>query len=105
MIDNETWTLTEGPGWRAGNSETPDHPEMTVESVHAALDEVRPYLIADGGDVTVAAVEPDTGTVFLRLEVRTANSGPSPLILLGVPPGFKVESWVDPSSYSWVPIR
>ena len=39
---------------------------MTVESVHAALDEVRPYLIADGGDVSVAAVE--GGTVMLRLE-------------------------------------
>ena len=38
---------------------------MTVESVHAALDEVRPYLIADGGDVSVAAVE--GGTVMLRL--------------------------------------
>ena len=50
---------------------------MTVESVHAALDEVRPYLIADGGDVTVAAVEAGTGTVFLRLEVR------APLLLGG----------------------
>ena len=42
---------------------------MTIESVDKALDEVRPYLIADGGDVTVTAVEATTGTVFLRLEV------------------------------------
>ena len=53
----------------AESSEEGSRPQMTVESVHLALDEVRPYLIADGGDVTVAAVELNTGTVFLRLEV------------------------------------
>lgn len=42
---------------------------MTIETVDKALDEVRPYLIADGGNVTVTAVEATTGTVFLRLEV------------------------------------
>lgn len=40
--------------------------EMTMQSVDAALDEVRPYLIADGGNVEVASVE--AGTVFVRLQ-------------------------------------
>ena len=39
---------------------------MTVESVDRALDDVRPYLIADGGNVEVAAVE--GGRVFLQLQ-------------------------------------
>ena len=38
--------------------------EMTVDSVDKALESVRPYLIADGGNVEVAAVE--NGDVFLR---------------------------------------
>lgn len=43
-----------------------DCPKMTVESVNRALDQVRPYLIADGGNVEVAHVS--AGVVFLRLE-------------------------------------
>jgi len=39
---------------------------MTVETVKAALEEVRPYLQADGGDVEVVGVE--NGMVALRLE-------------------------------------
>jgi hypothetical protein len=42
---------------------------MTVESVNAALDSVRPYLLADGGDVEVARIS-DDGVVFLRLQAR-----------------------------------
>lgn len=41
---------------------------MTVEAVDHALDDVRPYLIADGGNVEVVAVE--NGRVFLQLQVR-----------------------------------
>jgi Fe-S cluster biogenesis protein NfuA len=40
--------------------------EMTPEAVDRVLDEVRPYLIADGGDVEVAAVE--NGNVYLTLQ-------------------------------------
>lgn len=39
---------------------------MTVDSVDKALDEIRPYLIADGGNVEVAGVE--SGNVLLRLQ-------------------------------------
>ncbi|KAG2438050.1 hypothetical protein HXX76_005661 [Chlamydomonas incerta] len=40
--------------------------ELSIESVTAALDEVRPYLEADGGDVEVVEVE--NGVVYLRLQ-------------------------------------
>eukprot|EP00475_Leptophrys_vorax_P019768 TRINITY_DN27098_c1_g1_i1.p3 TRINITY_DN27098_c1_g1~~TRINITY_DN27098_c1_g1_i1.p3 ORF type:complete len:267 (-),score=31.55 TRINITY_DN27098_c1_g1_i1:57-782(-) len=40
--------------------------EMSVEAVDAALEVVRPYLIADGGNVQVVAVE--DGVVSVRLE-------------------------------------
>lgn len=39
---------------------------MTPEAVDKVLDEVRPYLLADGGDVEVAAVE--AGNVYLTLQ-------------------------------------
>ena len=39
---------------------------MTVESVDRCLEEVRPYLIADGGNVEVVQVE--DGKVYLRLQ-------------------------------------
>ncbi len=39
---------------------------MTVEAVDKALDDVRPYLISDGGNVEVVAVE--GGRVMLRLQ-------------------------------------
>ena len=42
--------------------------EMNLGAVDAALDDVRPYLMADGGNVTV--VEVADGVVRLRLEVR-----------------------------------
>ncbi|CAD7698767.1 unnamed protein product [Ostreobium quekettii] len=40
--------------------------ELTVENVDAALDEVRPYLISDGGNIEVAGVQ--GGTVLVRLQ-------------------------------------
>jgi Fe-S cluster biogenesis protein NfuA len=39
---------------------------MTVESVDAALEEVRPYLLADGGDVAVVGVEGGVVAVALQ---------------------------------------
>ena len=43
---------------------------MTIPTVDHALEEVRPYLMADGGNVTVVDVR--DGMVFLRLEVCLA---------------------------------
>eukprot|EP00210_Caulerpa_lentillifera_P004565 g4355.t1 len=59
--------FAQAPIHRSIGQET-DHPdeEMTTESVDTALDEVRPYLIADGGNVEVVNVE--DGNVFLRLQ-------------------------------------
>ena len=41
---------------------------FTTESVNLVLDEVRPYLIADGGNVSVDRVDEATRSVFLKLE-------------------------------------
>lgn len=46
--------------------EEEDYPPLTLAFVDRALDEVRPYLIADGGNVEVAEVE--DGVVKLRLQ-------------------------------------
>ncbi|KAG8096220.1 hypothetical protein GUJ93_ZPchr0013g33794 [Zizania palustris] len=40
--------------------------ELTADNVDCVLDDVRPYLIADGGDVTVVSV--DDGIISLKLE-------------------------------------
>ncbi|CAB9525158.1 NifU-like protein 1, chloroplastic [Seminavis robusta] len=48
----------------AGNVEL----TLTMENVDKVLDEVRPYLIADGGNVAVERVEPEQGAVYLMLE-------------------------------------
>lgn len=42
--------------------------DLTPENVDKVLDEVRPYLISDGGNVSVRDVDPDTGNVYLVLE-------------------------------------
>lgn len=49
-----------------GNSANLTDVEMDMTSVDKALDEVRPYLISDGGNVEVVNVE--DGNVFLRLQ-------------------------------------
>eukprot|EP01031_Cornospumella_fuschlensis_P026088 gene26088-31503_t len=42
--------------------------ELTVVNIEKVLDEVRPYLIADGGNVAVARVDQQTRSVYLVLE-------------------------------------
>jgi len=41
---------------------------LTIENVDKVLDEVRPYLISDGGNVSVPRVDAETGNVYLLLE-------------------------------------
>jgi Fe-S cluster biogenesis protein NfuA len=41
---------------------------FTKENVNKVLDEVRPYLISDGGNVSVDRVEQDTRDIYLKLE-------------------------------------
>ena len=41
---------------------------LTMENVDKVLDEVRPYLIADGGNVAVEDVDAENGAVYLKLE-------------------------------------
>ena len=42
--------------------------DLTPDNVDKVLDEVRPYLISDGGNVSVQNVDVDTGNVYLLLE-------------------------------------
>ncbi|GAX23575.1 hypothetical protein FisN_12Hh140 [Fistulifera solaris] len=42
--------------------------ELTVDNVDKVLDEVRPYLIADGGNVAVDRVDSERGDIYLKLE-------------------------------------
>ncbi|GFR52736.1 hypothetical protein Agub_g15288 [Astrephomene gubernaculifera] len=53
-------------GKPARQQQQQQQPLLTVEAVQTALEEVRPYLLADGGDVEV--VEVREGTVYLRLQ-------------------------------------
>lgn len=41
---------------------------FTAENVDKVLDEVRPYLISDGGNVSVQSVDEETKNVYLKLE-------------------------------------
>jgi hypothetical protein len=41
---------------------------FTIESVNQVLEEVRPYLIADGGNVSVDRVDEETKNIYLKLE-------------------------------------
>jgi hypothetical protein len=45
-----------------------DSLEFTVDNVHKVLDEIRPYLISDGGNVAVVSVDPEDRSVKLLLE-------------------------------------
>jgi Fe-S cluster biogenesis protein NfuA len=55
-------SLREGPGQFNVNPSVP-----SAESVRAALDQIRPGLAADGGNVELASVEED-GTVVVTLQ-------------------------------------
>lgn len=45
--------------------------ELTYDNVELVLDEMRPYLIQDGGNVAIAEI--DGPVVRLELQVRTAR--------------------------------
>mmetsp|Transcript_21617 Transcript_21617/g.45401 ORF Transcript_21617/g.45401 Transcript_21617/m.45401 type:complete len:430 (+) Transcript_21617:104-1393(+) len=52
-----------------GNDDADEAPlELSPQNVDKVLDEVRPYLVADGGNVSVSKVDTDTGNVYLVLE-------------------------------------
>lgn len=48
--------------------ETVEMLPLSTENVDTVLDEVRPYLISDGGNISIKSVSPETGVVKLVLE-------------------------------------
>jgi hypothetical protein len=65
-----TTTATYNP---AENSEASDGPmELTWENVEKVLDELRPFLIQDGGNVAITEI--DGPVVKLELQVRSSTA-------------------------------
>jgi NFU1 iron-sulfur cluster scaffold homolog, mitochondrial len=54
---------------------------LTAENIDKVLEEVRPYLIADGGNVAVSRIDPGQKTVYLRL-VGACGSCPSSTVTM-----------------------
>jgi hypothetical protein len=51
--------------------------DLTLENVELVLDEMRPYLIADGGNVAVRDI--DNGVIQLELQACVIEPGSTPL--------------------------
>jgi len=49
-------------------SSSPGRLPLTAENIDRVLEEVRPYLIADGGNVAVARIDTDAKAVYLELQ-------------------------------------
>ena len=66
----------------AGESSISEKLELTADNVEKVLDEVRPYLIADGGDVEL--VEADDDRVVLRTSGEAAFGAGSHYVRVSV---------------------
>jgi Fe-S cluster biogenesis protein NfuA len=55
--------------------------ETTLERIEAVIDEIRPAVRADGGDVELVSYDPEEGRVELRL-VGACHSCPYSLLTL-----------------------
>jgi Fe-S cluster biogenesis protein NfuA len=69
---------------------------LTIDNVSIILDEVRPYLISDGGNVAVDRVE-DDGSVYLQLQ-GACGSCPSSTVTMkmGIERVLKEQVWDPP---------
>eukprot|EP00339_Tiarina_fusa_P023229 CAMPEP_0117063990 /NCGR_PEP_ID=MMETSP0472-20121206/44670_1 /TAXON_ID=693140 ORGANISM="Tiarina fusus, Strain LIS" /NCGR_SAMPLE_ID=MMETSP0472 /ASSEMBLY_ACC=CAM_ASM_000603 /LENGTH=371 /DNA_ID=CAMNT_0004783911 /DNA_START=175 /DNA_END=1286 /DNA_ORIENTATION=+ len=65
---DETSSATPGMPPPAATTTVGDKMEFTAENVDKVLDEIRPYLISDGGNVSVDSVDTTTRSVYLKLE-------------------------------------
>ena len=54
-------------------AQTPTELDVIRERIDRALDELRPFLRSDGGDITVVAVKPD-------LSVQVELRAPAPIV-------------------------
>ena len=64
--DSTTTTATMPP--KAASTAEGEKLDFTSENVDKVLDEIRPYLISDGGNVAVDRVDETTRSVYLKLE-------------------------------------
>eukprot|EP00546_Thalassionema_frauenfeldii_P014103 CAMPEP_0178908064 /NCGR_PEP_ID=MMETSP0786-20121207/7716_1 /TAXON_ID=186022 /ORGANISM="Thalassionema frauenfeldii, Strain CCMP 1798" /LENGTH=318 /DNA_ID=CAMNT_0020579927 /DNA_START=158 /DNA_END=1114 /DNA_ORIENTATION=+ len=68
---------------------------FTIESVNSVLDEVRPYLISDGGNVSVQKVDETKRDVYLKLEGACGSCASSTVTMqMGIERVLK-ENFVD----------
>lgn len=74
--------------------------QTLLERIHAALDECRPYLKVDGGDVEFVRFEEETRTVEIRflgacvkcpMSVMTLRAGIERILLRRVPEIRRIE--------------
>ena len=72
--------VTEGDGVGSEDADAPKL-ELTMENVDKALDEVRPYLIADGGNVELMSIE--NGIVVVRLNGACGSCASSSATMKG----------------------
>ena len=69
--------------------------ELSVENVDMVLDEVRPYLISDGGNVAVVGVDAEARTVSLELEGACGSCASSKVTMAqGIERRLR-ETWPD----------
>jgi len=55
--------------------------DLTVENVNRVLDEVRPFLIADGGNIAVVSVDPITRNIELTLQGACGTCSSSTVLI------------------------
>lgn len=69
--------------------------ELTAANIDAVLDEVRPYLLSDGGNISVVSVDAATAGVVLRLEGACGSCASSTTTMkMGVERVLR-EAWPD----------
>ena len=67
-FENDDTTITTRTTTTSSSVDEQQPLQLTQQNVDKVLDEVRPYLISDGGNVSVHNVDTSTGNVYLKLE-------------------------------------
>ena len=74
--------------------------DAVIQSIHSILEEVRPYLKKDGGDIEFVRYEDDIGVVEVRflgqcaqcpMQMMTLRAGVERWLLAGIPSLKRIE--------------